>query len=391
MTRIPTPGGSPSDIPSFAHAVDGPPSVGPTGLVAPSAGAQGHAPYGAAAHFAGTPPDPVLGAFTGGGAAHDGTGGLAGGHPDDRGVVAGTLVPPPGDGVVVGATAESSAASPAFGFPAPRPGAPTAQPLHMAGVLNPAALGGHPGYPSDPGPAFAAPGEASATAPLGGPHAFGSPGGPTVSYTVRVNGAMHVVDGVWIGESLLHVLRERLGLPGAKDGCGQGVCGTCTVLVDGAPAVSCMLPAATMGDREVTTIEGLADLGVPTAVRQALIAHGAVQCGFCVPGVVVSAHALLARIPQPDEATVRRALAGHPCRCAGPNRMVAAVCAVAAGEPAEPPASLFEPTGSGGAGSGTAGSGTDRTGPSRGDGTMSMGIISIPPGTAAGSAPAAAG
>lgn len=346
MTRIPTPGGSPSDIPSFAHAVDGP-------LSAPMIPTQPTPAELIPAQSVPVEPIPAQ--------------------------------PLPAEPI------------PAYEFgmaPMPSAPVPTAQPLHMAGVLNPAALGGHPGYPSDPGPAFAAPGEASATAPLGGPDAFGSPGGPTVSYTVRVNGAMHVVDGVWIGESLLHVLRERLGLPGAKDGCGQGVCGTCTVLVDGAPAVSCMLPAATMGDREITTIEGLADLGVPTAVRQALIAHGAVQCGFCVPGVVVSAHALLARIPQPDEATVRRALAGHPCRCAGPNRMVAAVCAVAAGEAAEPPASLFEPTGSGGAGAGTdgtAGSGTAGTVPSRGDGTMSMGIISIPPGTAAGPAPAAAG
>jgi aerobic-type carbon monoxide dehydrogenase small subunit (CoxS/CutS family) len=175
------------------------------------------------------------------------------------------------------------------------------------------------------------------------------PTGPVASYSLRVNGATHVVEAAWIGENLLHVLRERLGLPGAKEGCGQGVCGTCTVLVDGAPAVSCLVPAAAVGDREVITVEGLAEHGVPTAIQQALIAHGAVQCGFCVPGVVVSAHALLSRVPSPDAATVRRAMAGHPCRCAGPNRMIAAVCAVAEAnaEAAEPPASLFDPSGPG--------------------------------------------
>ncbi|WP_436775448.1 (2Fe-2S)-binding protein [Yinghuangia sp. YIM S09857] len=213
-----------------------------------------------------------------------------------------------------------------------------------------------------PGPEFFGPVEdASATVSLGGAEPE-APGGPVVSYTLRVNGAMHVVDNAWLGESLLHVLRERLGLPGAKEGCGQGVCGTCTVLVDGAPVVSCMVPSATLGDREVTTIEGLTAQGVPTAVQEALIAHGAVQCGFCVPGVVVSAQALLARIPHPDEATVRRALAGHPCRCVGPNRMVAAVCAVAAGEPPASPASLFEPAGAANSGADSAGSSDHATG-----------------------------
>jgi aerobic-type carbon monoxide dehydrogenase small subunit (CoxS/CutS family) len=169
-------------------------------------------------------------------------------------------------------------------------------------------------------------------------------GDPAVSYPLRVNGAVHAVEGAWLGESLLYVLRDRLGLCGAKDGCGQGVCGACTVLVDGAPAASCLVPAAVVGQREVTTVEGLAEHGLPSAIQRALVEHGAVQCGFCIPGVVVSAHALLSRIPNPDEPTVRRALAGHPCRCVGPNRMVDAVCAVASGQlSAEPPASVFEP------------------------------------------------
>ncbi|MGW0661751.1 (2Fe-2S)-binding protein [Streptodolium elevatio] len=371
MTRIPAPGGSPSDIPSFAHAVDG---------LMPGGAAE------AAGDFAG-------GHF----GDHAYPGGAVGG------AATGTLPPSPApDGGHVGTSVAPAApgAEPSLpiGFPAPRPEPPPGQydpalrvddagvapvipprPLHMAGVLNPAALGGHPGYPADPGTPFGAPGGASSTAPIGGVDPFGSPGGPLVSYTLRVNGAMHVVDGAWLGESLLYVLRERLGLPGAKDGCGQGVCGTCTVLVDGAPAVSCMLPGATMGDREVTTVEGLADHGMPTAVRQALIAHGAVQCGFCVPGVVVSAHALLARIPNPDEATVRRALAGHPCRCAGPNRMVAAVCAVASGEPGATGASLFEPAGSESAAAGSAGTGSTGTGST---GVGSAGVASTGVGAA---------
>ncbi|MDI2131402.1 (2Fe-2S)-binding protein [Yinghuangia seranimata] len=222
---------------------------------------------------------------------------------------------------------------------------------------------------ADPGPprppvvsveALPAPGPATDPAPFGipgtplGETAFGppdvpAPAGPdvpVVTYPMRVNGVVQVVESAWIGESLLYVLRERLGLPGAKEGCGQGVCGACTVLVDGAPAAACLVPAATVGGRDVTTVEGLAEHGVPTAIQRALAEHGAVQCGFCIPGVVVSAQALLARIPHPDEATVRRALAGHPCRCAGPNRMVAAVCAVAAERPADvvdAAGSVFEP------------------------------------------------
>lgn len=278
----------------------------------------------------------------------DAPGGFAGdrdyasGVPSD--VVTGDLGPLPGFG-----GADESAGDFAFGFgvPGPRPeavrpavGVAPFDPLRVTGVLSPAAFGGHPGYPTSSEPVFAGAGAPSA---LDAPAEPGGPGGPVVSYTLRVNGAMHVVDGAWIGESLLAVLRERLGLPGAKDGCGQGVCGTCTVLVDGAPSAACMVPAATVGDRAVTTVEGLTDQGACGAIQRALIAHGAVQCGFCVPGVVVSAHALLARIPKPDEATVRRALAGHPCRCVGPNRMVAAVCAVAAGEQDESSASVFEP------------------------------------------------
>lgn len=190
----------------------------------------------------------------------------------------------------------------------------------------------------------------------GMPGAFGvgaaalSPAEPVVSYTLNVNGALQYVADGWIGDSLLTVLRDRLGLSGAKDGCGQGVCGACTVLVDGAPAAACLVSAATLGMREVTTVEGLTGPG-PAAIRQGLIEQGAVQCGYCIPGVVVSAHALLARIPRPDEATVRRALAGHPCRCVGPNRMVAGVCAAAAATPPDagheipPDASAFAPAG----------------------------------------------
>jgi aerobic-type carbon monoxide dehydrogenase small subunit (CoxS/CutS family) len=152
---------------------------------------------------------------------------------------------------------------------------------------------------------------------------------PVATYRLRVNGSEHLVDRAWIGESLLFVLRERLGLPGAKDGCGQGVCGMCTVSVDGAATAACLTAAANLGDSDVRTVEGLAADGGPTDVQRALVEAGAVQCGFCTPGVALAATTLLARVPDPDEATVRSALAGHACRCAGPNPMVQAVLAVA--------------------------------------------------------------
>ena len=152
---------------------------------------------------------------------------------------------------------------------------------------------------------------------------------PTTSYVLRVNGEARLIENAWIGENLLFVLRERLGLPGAKDGCGQGVCGTCTVHLDGVAVAACLVAAATLGDREVRTIEDLDNDTETADVQRALVEFGAVQCGYCVPGVVASACALLARRPEPGEVEIRRALDGHPCRCAGPNPMVDAVRAAA--------------------------------------------------------------
>ena len=118
------------------------------------------------------------------------------------------------------------------------------------------------------------------------------------------------------GETLLDVLRHRLGLTGTKFGCGIGYCGACTVLVDGAAAHSCCLLAATMEGREITTIEGVGD-DAPDAVQQAFLEAGAVQCGYCTPGFVVSVRALLAENPAPSEAEVRGFLSGNICRCSG--------------------------------------------------------------------------
>jgi aerobic carbon-monoxide dehydrogenase small subunit len=147
------------------------------------------------------------------------------------------------------------------------------------------------------------------------------------SYTMRVNGGVLDVRDAWIGESLLYVLRERLGLPGAKAGCEQGECGSCSVLVDGALVCSCLVLAASVGDREVVTPEGLqsGERGVLTAVQRAFVDEGAVQCGFCTPGLVMAVHDLLARDADPDDLVVREAVSGNLCRCTGYGRVLAAV------------------------------------------------------------------
>ena len=118
------------------------------------------------------------------------------------------------------------------------------------------------------------------------------------------------------GETLLDVLRHRLGLTGTKFGCGIGYCGACTVLVDGAAAHSCCLLAATLESRHITTIEGVSE-SAPDAVQQAFLETGAVQCGYCTPGFVLSVRALLAENPEPSEAEVRSFLTGNICRCSG--------------------------------------------------------------------------
>jgi aerobic carbon-monoxide dehydrogenase small subunit len=143
--------------------------------------------------------------------------------------------------------------------------------------------------------------------------------------TTTVNGTERTADDVWPGESLLHLLRERLGLPGAKNACEQGECGSCTVHLDGEPVCACLVAAGQAIGREVTTVEGLAGGQALHPVQEAFIEAGAVQCGFCTPGLVVMASDLLARVPEPSDPEIREALAGNLCRCTGYEKILDAV------------------------------------------------------------------
>ncbi|HEX4804605.1 MAG TPA: (2Fe-2S)-binding protein [Conexibacter sp.] len=140
-----------------------------------------------------------------------------------------------------------------------------------------------------------------------------------------VNGEPREADCAWEGESLLYVLRERMGLPGAKNACEQGECGSCSVYVDGVLACSCLVLAGQVEGAEIRTVEGLAEDGELHPVQQAFVEAGAVQCGFCTPGLVVAAHDLLARRPHPTDLEIREALAGNLCRCTGYEKILAAV------------------------------------------------------------------
>ncbi|MEU9037372.1 (2Fe-2S)-binding protein [Streptomyces sp. NPDC048352] len=153
---------------------------------------------------------------------------------------------------------------------------------------------------------------------------------PAASYVLRVNGADRPVTGAWIGESLLYVLRERLGLAGAKDGCSQGECGACAVQVDGRLVASCLVPAATAAGSEVRTVEGLASGGELSDVQQALCRSGGVQCGFCVPGMAMTIHDLLEGNHAPSDLETRQALCGNLCRCSGYKGVIEAVREVVA-------------------------------------------------------------
>lgn len=144
-------------------------------------------------------------------------------------------------------------------------------------------------------------------------------------YSLTVNGESREVRNAWIGESLLYVLRERLGLPGAKGACEQGECGSCTVVIDNKTVCSCLVLAASATGREIATVEGLNPDGSLTDVQQAFIDEGAVQCGFCTPGLVVAVHGLLDRNASPTELEVKEALSGNICRCTGYGRIFAAV------------------------------------------------------------------
>jgi carbon-monoxide dehydrogenase small subunit len=144
-------------------------------------------------------------------------------------------------------------------------------------------------------------------------------------YNLRVNGVEREVQDAWVGESLLYVLRERLGLPGAKGACEQGECGSCTVFLDGAAVCSCLVLAASAIDSDIATVEGLSPDGTLTDVQQAFVDEGAVQCGFCTPGLVMAVHHLLDENPSPTSLEVKEALSGNICRCTGYGRIFAAV------------------------------------------------------------------
>jgi carbon-monoxide dehydrogenase small subunit len=142
---------------------------------------------------------------------------------------------------------------------------------------------------------------------------------------LTVNGERREAEDVWEGESLLHVLRERLGLPGTKNACEQGECGSCSVYLDGTLVCSCLVLAGQAEEREIVTVEGLAGEEGLHPVQQAFVEAGGVQCGFCTPGFIVATHDLLQRNPEPTDAEVREALAGNLCRCTGYEKILDAV------------------------------------------------------------------
>ena len=144
-------------------------------------------------------------------------------------------------------------------------------------------------------------------------------------YNLTVNGKTHQVRDSWVGESLLYVLRERLGLPGSKGACEQGECGSCTVIIDDQAVCSCLVMAATAIDSDIKTVESLAVDGALTEVQDAFITEGGVQCGFCTPGLAVAIEHLLSKNPDPTEIEIKEAISGNICRCTGYGRIFEAV------------------------------------------------------------------
>lgn len=140
-----------------------------------------------------------------------------------------------------------------------------------------------------------------------------------------VNGQSRSADNVWEGESLLSVLRETMGLPGSKNACEQGECGSCSVYLDGTLVCACLVLVGQADGREIVTVEGLAEGEFLHPVQEAFVEAGAVQCGFCTPGLVVATHDLLRRMPQPTTVQIREALAGNLCRCTGYAKIIDAV------------------------------------------------------------------
>jgi carbon-monoxide dehydrogenase small subunit len=145
---------------------------------------------------------------------------------------------------------------------------------------------------------------------------------------LTVNGTLYEVS-VQPWESLLEVIRDRLGLTGTKEGCGLGECGACTVIMDGKTVNSCLVLAVEADGKEITTIEGLADGEKLHPIQEAFIAHGGLQCGFCTPGMIMSAKALLDENPDPSEEEIRRAIAGNLCRCTGYTKIIESISSAA--------------------------------------------------------------
>jgi carbon-monoxide dehydrogenase small subunit len=149
--------------------------------------------------------------------------------------------------------------------------------------------------------------------------------------TLTVNGQLHTLS-VPASRTLLHVLRDDLGLVGTKDGCAEGECGACTVLMDGKPVNSCLVLAAQADGCTIVTIEGLGTRERPHVLQTAFVEEGAVQCGYCTPGVIMSSYALLQENPHPSDEDIRQAIAGNLCRCTGYSKIVAAVQKAAEGQ-----------------------------------------------------------
>jgi carbon-monoxide dehydrogenase small subunit len=148
--------------------------------------------------------------------------------------------------------------------------------------------------------------------------------------TCNVNGQDREAEDVWEGESLLYVLRERLGLPGSKNACEQGECGSCTVLLDGETVCACLVAAAQADGRDIRTVEGLARGDHLHPIQVAFAETGAVQCGFCTPGLLIQIEDLLRHNPDPSDPDIREALAGNLCRCTGYEQILEAVRLAAA-------------------------------------------------------------
>jgi len=149
--------------------------------------------------------------------------------------------------------------------------------------------------------------------------------------SLSVNGELHEVD-IHPHRTLLEVLREEIGLTGAKEGCGRGACGSCTVLVDGQAVMACMTLAIAMVGKDIRTVEGLAEGQELSPLQEAFVEHGAIQCGFCTPGMLMSSKALLLENPHPKKEEIKKALSGNFCRCTGYAKIVEAIAAVA-GDP----------------------------------------------------------